>query len=154
MILWRLVPEPFADTALDGRGAAVNGGRWNSPGRRAGYLSVEPSTTVLEALTTFAYTNLPRWRYVLLRVEYTGSVETLDASTLPRGWDRQDDATLARPAGDAFLSEGRAGVLLVPSVVLPVALNAVLNPLHVDAAQARIVEKRGFTFDPRWPVSP
>lgn len=152
MILWRLTPAKHAATALDGQGAAKAGGRWNSMGLPAVYLSVEPATTILETLTTFTRATAPDGGFQLLKIDYTGSTQRLGLADLPQGWDKPDDAGISRPVGDLFLSQRAAGVLLIPSVVLKVAINAVLNPLHPDAAAARILESTSFSFDPRWPL--
>ena len=52
-------------------------------------------------------------------------------------------------AGDAWLAEARSEALRVPSVLIPVAWNALLNPLHPDAARASIAMVEPFRFDPR-----
>jgi RES domain-containing protein len=42
-------------------------------------------------------------------------------------------------------------VLIVPSVLVPHAMNLVLNPLHPAAVAARVVDTTAFRFDPRLP---
>lgn len=152
MILWRLVPARWETSALDGVGASVFGGRWNSKGVRAFYLSLDAATTILETLTTFSRATAPPDGYRLLKIDYDGSIHQPPASSLPPQWDRPDDASAARVFGDAFLRSFAAGVLLVPSVFLKSATNAVLNPLHPDGAKARVLESLEFSFDPRWPM--
>jgi RES domain-containing protein len=46
MQAWRLARRPYA--ALDGEGARLHGGRWNSPGRPLVYLASHLSLAVLE----------------------------------------------------------------------------------------------------------
>lgn len=152
MILWRLTPARWEASALDGVGASVFGGRWNSKGVLAVYLSLDPATTILETLTTFTRATAPTEGYRLLKVEYDGSVHQPPIRSLPTQWDRPDDASAARVFGDAFLRSSMAGVLLVPSVFLKSATNALLNPLHADRAKAKVVESLEFSFDPRWPL--
>ncbi len=152
MILWRLTWARHQATALDGIGARFAGGRWNSKGRAAVYLSLESATAVLETLTTFTALTAPAEGYRLLKVDYQGSVYEPRVSSLPPLWDRADDPSAARVFGDAFLGAQTAGVLLVPCAFLKSANNAVLNPLHPDAAKAKVIESIEFSFDPRWPL--
>lgn len=149
MILWRLVPARWIDEALSGTGAARYGGRWNSPGRRAVYLSCDASTTALEMLTTFQSDNAPAIDYRLVKVEYEGSLTEQTADMLLPGWDRPEDASVARTIGDAFLSAARVGGLQVPSVVMPQACNVILNPAHVDIRGARVLATYPYRFDLR-----
>jgi len=48
-----------------------------------------------------------------------------------RGWDA-DDCRVSRAFGDAWLSERRTAVLLVPSVVTRRERNLLINPAHPD----------------------
>lgn len=152
MILWRLVPAPLEKTALDGVGAALHGGRWNSKGLPAVYLSVDSATTILETLTTFSRSTEPPDGYRLLQVEYLGSVFEPLTTLLPANWDRHDDASAARTFGDQFLRASEAGVMLVPCAFLKSAMNAVLNTNHPDAVKAKVTSASDFRFDPRWPI--
>ncbi|MBV8062439.1 MAG: RES family NAD+ phosphorylase [Nevskia sp.] len=152
MILWRLTPRRWEASALNGVGSSLAGGRWNSKGLLAVYLSTDAATTVLETLTTFSRATAPPEGYRLLKVSYEGSSYEPPLASLPRQWDRPDDASAARAFGDAFLRANSAGLLLVPSVFLKSAINAVLNPLHPDAAHARVIGIEDFSFDPRWPL--
>jgi RES domain-containing protein len=135
ILAWRLCRAPYA--ALDGEGARLFGGRWNSPGRPVVYLADHPALAVLEVLVHLDLPpeDLPE-DYVLLRVRLP------DAQAVGSGAD-------ARPAGDAWLAAGEVAVLRVPSVLVPQAENLLLNPRHPAAAQAEVVETVAFRFDAR-----
>ena len=47
---YRIVREKFAATAFTGEGAALTGGRWNSPGTHVVYTSATASLAALETL--------------------------------------------------------------------------------------------------------
>ena len=47
---WRIVKERHAASALDGEGARLHGGRWNSAGVRVVYTSFAKSLAALEIL--------------------------------------------------------------------------------------------------------
>lgn len=119
----------------DGTGAALIGGRWNSPGKPVIYGSLSYSCALLEIL---AHANIGRipttQRFVVVEVPEGVSVATYDEQNLPAGWDSENSAA-ARAFGDQWLNEGRTAVLIVPSVIARLDRNALVNPLHPDANQ-------------------
>ncbi|CAN7620176.1 RES family NAD+ phosphorylase [Phenylobacterium sp. LjRoot164] len=130
-----------AFTALDGEGARIYGGRWNSPGRPMIYTAASPSLTLLEVLV---HLDLPPELipadYRLLSVYVPDDAPIEDLSEPP-------DDPLA--AGDGFLQRGEALVLRVPSAVVPQESNCLINPRHPAAALLRLDADHSFTFDPR-----
>lgn len=114
---------------LTGEGAALVGGRWNSPARRVVYTSASLALAVLEYLVNAQTMDVP--------VGY-GRVEV----TIPRGVSadrielrpehiRGGGAT--RRIGDQWLKSGASLVLFVPA--FPVngrEQNLLLNPLHPE----------------------
>jgi RES domain-containing protein len=143
MRVWRLAP--FLFPPLDGEGARLKGGRWNSPGIPMVYVSVHLSLAVLETLVHVDPADLPD-NLIAYEIDMPdGVVAALDLATLPPRW--RTDLRITRAAGDAWARDRRSFALTVPSVVLPAERNVLLNPLHPDAAQARIVSETPFTFD-------
>jgi RES domain-containing protein len=142
VIFHRLAKAAFA--ALDGEGARLYGGRWNSPGRPMIYAAGSPSLAVLEVL---AHLDLPPelmpddYRLLAIEIPDDAEIERLDEA--PAG----ADACVA--AGDDFLKRGRALAILVPSVVVPQELNALINVRHGDMARVRLIREEPFRFDPR-----
>ena len=58
-----------------------------------------------------------------------------------------DDATV-QAIGDAWLEEGAALLLRMPSVVVPAGWNYLLNPAHADARKVR-TRRMVYRADPR-----
>jgi len=140
---WRLCRQPHVE--LNGEGARLWGGRWNSPGRPLVYLAEHPALAVLEVRV---HLDLPLELlpsdYVLVRVRLPE--ESAIAFTEPPSEPKK--------AGDAWLREGETAVLLVPAALVPFARNLLLNPRHPRAAEAVIAGVAPFRFDPRlWPGS-
>lgn len=116
----------------DGTGAALVGGRWNSPGRPAIYGSLSYACAMLEILAHAGIGRIPSTQqYAVGVVPDALPVERHDASTLPDGWELEDSA-VARRFGDDWLASGRSLVLIVPSVVARLEFNAVVNPAHPE----------------------
>ena len=133
----------------DGTGAAMVGGRWNSPGRPVIYASLSYACAMLEILV---YANIGRipatHAYVVAKVPDGLTIERHDASSLSSGWDG-DDPAVARRFGDQWLREGRSAVLVVPSVVARLECNALINPLHADARRLQVALSQKVIWDQR-----
>jgi RES domain-containing protein len=138
MLAWRLCREAFAD--LNGEGARLYGGGWNSPGRPMVYTASTAALAVLEVRVNLDLPlDLLPDDYVLVTVDLS-DLAIEDIATLPP--DR-------RMAGDDWLAAGRTPVLRVPSIIVPESPNLLLNPTHPYAARAKIAGKRPFQFDSR-----
>lgn len=133
----------------DGTGAALVGGRWNSPGRQVIYGSLSYACAMLEIL---AHANIGRipttQRFVIAAVPDDAMIERHDANTLPAGWDGESNSA-ARGFGDQWLKEARSAILLVPSVVARLEWNALVNPLHPEAARLSLSAAEKVVWDRR-----
>lgn len=133
----------------DGTGAAMVGGRWNSPGRPAIYGSLSYACSMLEILVHANIGRIPRTHcYVVADVPVDLPVERHDAMSLPLGWDG-DDLSVARRFGDQWLTEGRSVVLVVPSVVAKLEWNALVNPRHPAAVELLVSQSQMVIWDQR-----
>ena len=129
----------------DGTGAAMVGGRWNSPGQSAIYGSLSYACCMLEILVHANIGRIPTTHcYVVADIPANVTIERHDARSLPFGWDG-DDASIARQFGDQWLKEVRSAVLVVPSVVAKLEWNAVVNPFHPAASQLIVSQSQKVT---------
>jgi RES domain-containing protein len=149
LTLWRLVKARHAASAFDGEGARRYGGRWNSPGVRVAYASESASLAVLEVLVHLQSSAvLSSYALVALHVP-PSLVEVLDASRLPPDWRASPPPVAVQALGDAWVRAGTSPVLRVPSVLVPIEANYVVNPAHPAFGRLRIGEPQPFTFDAR-----
>ena len=133
----------------DGTGAAMVGGRWNSPGQSAIYGSLSYACCMLEILVHANIGRIPTTHcYVVADIPANVTIERHDARSLPLGWDG-DDASIARQFGDQWLKEVRSAVLVVPSVVAKLEWNAVVNPFHPAASQLIVSQSQKVIWDQR-----
>lgn len=133
----------------DGTGAAMVGGRWNSPGRPVIYGSLSYACSMLEILVHANIGRIPVTHcYVVAEVPAHVPVERHGMQALPLGWDGADLA-IARRWGDQWLAEGRTAVLVVPSVVARLEWNALVNPLHPAASQLVVAQSQKVIWDQR-----
>jgi len=78
------------------------------------------------------------------------SREVLARDRLPADWRAEPPPTSTQAIGRAWLTDPtRAGVLVVPSVVVPREVNYLLNPAHADAHRWSVVAREPFRFDAR-----
>lgn len=142
MIVYRLCKA--AHIALDGEGARLWGGRWNSAGRPMVYTAATPSLAVLEVLV---HLDLPAellpddLRLLTIEVPDDAPLQLLDV-------DPADDAACVAQ-GDAFLDAGNVLSLRVRSVVVPQEWNLLLNVRHADMDKVKIIANEPFQLDPR-----
>jgi RES domain-containing protein len=116
----------------EGTGAALFGGRWSSPGRAVIYASLSYSCAMLELLVHSNIGRVPlTHQMITVNVPKTVKVEKKELAELPLGWNSSSHS-IARAIGDQWLKEKRSAILLVPSVVVNMEWNAVVNPLHPD----------------------
>jgi len=147
---WRIVKKTQADEAFSGKGARLFGGRWN---RRGSAVIYTADTLSLAALEYFVHLG-PAMAFVPLvsfRVEIPKrvSIEILEESTLPRGWREEPPPFATRQMGSDWADGGATAVLQVPSALIPVQHNLILNPEHPDFPKIKLFGPDLFRFDSR-----
>ena len=148
--VWRICRQPFATTALDGIGGLYVGGRWHRRGRPIVYTASSAALAALEVLVHVDPLEAPEdLRLLTLELPDDLLIERIETAALPVRW-------LAVPAPDElallgaeWLASRRTAALSVPSAVIPIERNLLLNPLHPAIAQVRITDDQPFSFDPR-----
>ena len=146
MILYRIVKCAYAD--LSGTGARLYGGRWNSEGRSAVYLTSSRSLAVLEALVHLSPTNLPN-DFCIMTIDAPDNVFELSVDKLPNNWDEYPEPNSLKQLGNNFLLNQKHLLLKVPSAIVNEEYNYLLNPLHQDAGLVKILSTKPFVFDQR-----
>jgi RES domain-containing protein len=148
MLLWRLTRRPHAD--LSGRGGELADGRWHSRGRPVVYCASSVALAVLEVRVhlDLPFELLPD-DYALMRIAAPDalSLQTIAAQDLPVGWRQRED--LCRALGDTWLKERSTALLSLPSAIVEVERNLLLNPRHPDAHEVSIDEIVSFPWDER-----
>ena len=146
---WRIVNARNAAAAFSGDGSRRSGGRWNSRGNRAVYVADSLALATLEIMVHgVSYETLQNYVCILAAIPEK-LIHEVDLKSLPRNW-RDDLPPLAlRELGDRWLREQKSAALKVPSAVMPVEFNYVLNPRHKDFGKIEIAEPLSLAFDKR-----
>ena len=151
MHLWRLSSLQHARDFTGGYGI-LNNGRGNTVGRPVTYCATVPSLAALEKRVHIAEADtLPPQSMIAYDVPDDVPLRTVEINALPRDWTTRETHT--QQLGDEWLDSGAEAVLLVPSVVMPIAVaverNALINHRRADATRITIAHVIPFTLDPR-----
>jgi RES domain-containing protein len=151
MVGYRLVRKSRANDAFSGEGARRHGGRWNPKNIPVVYSSEHLSLAVLEFRVNQA-TYDPEDGYVYFQFEFDPALVD-NLADPPDGWrdgiSAEGAKTTAQEFGEKWFLESRSAILAVPSVVLDVERNFVLNPRHPDFPKIQIGPQRELSLDPR-----
>jgi RES domain-containing protein len=128
--------------AADYQGSLIQPNRWNPAGVPMLYCSAALSLACLEVLVHLGPEQIPP-DYVYSSAELNVPVETAEF----RGDLGDEEAT--RRLGHSWATSRRSLALLVPSVVIPVELNVLLNPIHPSYTDVVWGAPEPFRFDPR-----
>jgi RES domain-containing protein len=137
-------------TAFNGEGARRFGGRWNSRGKSLVYTS---STLSLAALETFVHMEIEdagnMFAYIKADIPDDLQIERIDISQLPNNWRTIPAPSSLAAMGDKWFDSGNTAILAVPSAVIPVENNYLINPLHQDFSRIQIHSPQSFELDLR-----
>jgi RES domain-containing protein len=129
-------------SASDYGGALLYPGRWHPRGTPILYFSLALSLACLEQLVHLAPNELPE-DYAFTSVEVNVEPEVADYPG-----DLADvDGT--RRYGHRWSTDREALAALVPSIIIPVEFNLLVNPLHAELASLVWSHAQPFAFDPR-----
>ena len=147
MKLYRFGKQPYIND-LSGQGGLYHGGRWHQQGTPILYTAEHLSLAKLETLANSPV--LPVNSFVLtLEVPDGTPAKCISPANLPAGWFRLPYPPELAAITEQWIREGKFWLMRVPSAHSPTEWNYLLNPLHSDHAQLRIVSIEPHPFDAR-----
>ena len=150
MRVWRICRKPYVDTALDGSGGMYTSGRWHSKGNPIVYTASSAALAALAVLVHVDPLTAPAdLRLLAIELPDDLSIEVIEPITLPEGWQSVPDPAALQTIGASWLTSGRTAALNVPSAVIKVERNFLLNPRHPEVQRVRILSDEAFSFDTR-----
>lgn len=149
----RLYAYRIADaryTIFDGQGAALYGGRWNSPGRYMIYAAETYAGAMLEMLASANIGEVPRdQEYIKIAIPENLAIEEITAGDLAE-WDAPHQEA-SRAYGDKWYDARRTAALIVPSAVTRIERNIILNRKHREFRRITATEPAPVFWDGRLP---
>jgi RES domain-containing protein len=143
---WRIARRTYAD--LSGAGGLIYAARWNEVGHAVIYTS---TSIALAALEYAAHSAVRPADSVLMKIKLPDdslvTIEQRLGGPLPANWPNVEAQT--QHLGSQWLLSNDSIALEVPSVIIPLERNLILNPKHGRFAEVTLVETLPFFFDPR-----
>lgn len=145
--VYRIANSKHADD-ISGMGAFLYGGRWNNEGIRMLYTSENSSLSILEVLV---YTSSKTFaKKEIIEIDFPkNSIMEIPIEKLKKGWDCIPAGDYTKNIGDNWAKSNQSLVLIVPSAINPRERNVLINPLHPEFEELKIVSKESFSFDRR-----
>jgi len=131
---------------LDGAGARLVGGRWNSSGRALVYTAESIALAILENLVHMTRQDYPRG-YVCVAAVLPDGISMIHEKDLRKHPALEDLST--EQLGDWWIDSRMSAVLQVPSFVVAGEHNFLLNPAHSEFGQIQVEPPAMFHFDER-----
>ena len=150
IFVWRITDPRYVQTAFSGEGARLWGGRFNSPGISAVYTSASLSLALLENLVQTSDRSLLRKKRLIKARVPKNLIYMPQIDELPEEWSSIPAKNASRIFGDAWITHQKSAVLRVPSVVVPLEYNYVINPQHSQLSEIGIEPDQALPLDPRF----
>ncbi len=146
MLVFRIVHKLYANTLF----ASGMRGRWNSAGNKVIYTTETVPLALLENLVRRQGVGFNAdFKIMFIEIPDDAVIESVTESDLEAGWRGPNDYSQCQPPGDRWFNAGKALALKVPSAVMPLAFNFVINTVHRDYARIKLVEVTNLVPDSR-----
>jgi RES domain-containing protein len=139
--------------AHDRKGSGIDG-RWNSLGQYVIYTGGSLALSCLEKLVHSPGTSIYSGNFSVAIIEIPDSLPVKEIAIkqlakLDADWYKVINYPITQQLGDVWLSKMETAVLKVPSAIIDLEYNYLLNPAHPDYDKIKISSVSKFTFDPR-----
>lgn len=146
---WRITRDKYAEEAFSGEGAKRFGGRWNPPGLPAVYIAQHLSLAILE-LIVHLEDEIDIQRFVVIPTTFDSEqLFVLPEPQLPDGWDNLPISPVTQEIGRKWLDSKSSVVLQVPSSIVPLEHNYIINPRHPEFPEIEIGAPESIRIDQR-----
>jgi len=150
MYVYRIGQTKYAN---DRKGSGVDG-RWNSAGQYVVYTGGSLALSCLEKLAHTSGTSLYAGNFsvTIYQIPEKLRIKEITLSQLQKQnaeWYKVLNYPITQAIGDNWLQQREAPVLKVPSAIIDLEYNYLLNPAHPDFGKIKISEVRSFSFDHR-----
>ena len=150
MFLYRIGQTKYAN---DLKGSGVDG-RWNSRGQYVIYSGGSLALSCLEKLAHTSGTSLYAGDFsvTMYRLPDKIKIKEIKIAELIKqnaDWTKVINYPYTQAIGDKWLAEWETAVLKVPSAIIDLEYNYLINPTHPDFKQIKIAAVKPFTFDSR-----
>jgi RES domain-containing protein len=152
--VWRIVHRNNINTAFSGEGSRKRGSRWTSPGHHVVYTSESLSLATLEILVHgVSHSSLKDFVCIWAKIP-NKIIEKLAVNQLPGNWRDDPPPLPLQTIGNNWIDSGSSCVLQIPSAIIPIETNFMLNPKHSDFHKIEIGRAENWSMDGRLAMKP
>lgn len=140
MIIYRIANKKFKQYTLSGIGSEKFGGRWNEIGTRAVYCSENRALALLEYYVHSDNVALLPKDLLLAVIEVPDDLPVKTLKKLPEGWKQYPYSSRTTKVFTSHVEKEDFFALKVPSTIVPMEHNIILNPLYSRFSEVQIKE--------------
>ena len=140
MLVYRVANLKYRDETLSGIGAEKVGGRWNKIGVKAVYCSENISLALLEYYVHSVNLALLPDSILLAKIHIPDAFEIVELADLPEGWNRYPYSSKTTDLFSSLAKDRDFFALKVPSALVGLEYNFILNPMYTDFGKVEILE--------------
>jgi RES domain-containing protein len=149
MEVFRLSRKKYS-TKLSGKGAALKGARWNSPGIEIIYTASNKSLAMAEVAVHLTLATLPSdYMMSTIFIPDYFEIKVVQEKELPKNWNSFPYQLTTQKFGDQFIIEKKYCLLKIPSAITKGDFNILINPNHPEFKKIKIMDSQPFPFDKR-----
>ena len=153
MRVYRIYRKRRREASFTGEGARISGARWNLPGTPMVYTSSTMSLCLLEFFVHFdprvADMTQLNLEYRWADIPETSPLLEIQEAGLPSNWKEIPWPQSTQELGTKWMIQAKHLVVSVPSVVVPMERNFLINPTHPGFSKIRVGPPSAIDIDPR-----
>ena len=150
LTVFRILKSKYAATPFDGEGAYRFGGRWNQRGTRVIYAAGSLALAALEMLVHLNVDEmLSKYSFAAAIIPSELVLPVAAFRQLPPHWSASPAPLATQKIGDDWVKSQVSAVLEVPTSIVPLESNYLLNPEHSDFTKIVLNKPEKFVFDER-----
>jgi RES domain-containing protein len=145
--IWRITSSEYISTVFSGKGGLYASGRWHPKGNKISYTSESLALASLEVFVSIETADIP---LVCVSAIIPDTIPILEITRdfLPVSWQEVSAYPILQEIGLKWLQAMEYPVLKVPSAIIPVEYNYLINPEHPDL-KLQTEQVLEFQFDRR-----
>ncbi len=149
MVVYRIANTRYKDSTLSGIGAEKFGGRWNQVGTRAVYCSENISLALLEYYVHSENIALLPKGILVAKIEFPDDFIIDPPGELPEKWYQYPYSAKTTRVFTKLAKQREFFALKVPSSIVGLEYNIILNPLYKEFGKVRISDYFRLPVDER-----
>ena len=153
MIVYRVANSKYKDLTLSGIGAEKVGGRWNEVGTRAVYCSENISLALLEYYVHSEKTSKLPKEILVAKIQFPDEFIIEELEIRPDRWNQYPYSSKTSNIFTNLARNRDFFALKVPSTIVGLESNIILNPLYKDFGKVEISEFIKLPIDERLKAS-